>query len=210
MMRHKKEWYLPAGVLNSNCVAAYQPKGAINTENSYLNIARPGIYTIVPGVATPTWDSVNGWIFDNVSTAVLNTNITIGSNAWTVIIRYVCNGTGSSGGGRIFSGNLDKFTFQPNQGGTQIFTNGGASSSFGTFLIGSHVSALSNNMAYTDKTLMGILTTATLGQSPLAIGNRLSDLARQFYGNIQGLAIYNVALTSSQINEITDMMNANF
>jgi hypothetical protein len=59
-------WWLSGGIPAANCIAAYQPKGAASLAASYVNLANPGTYNAAPGVA-PTWDAVNGWIFDGIS-----------------------------------------------------------------------------------------------------------------------------------------------
>lgn len=43
-------------------LAAYQPLGAASQAASYINLANPGVYTVVPTV-DPAWSGTDGWIF---------------------------------------------------------------------------------------------------------------------------------------------------
>jgi len=66
-------------------VVAYQPVGSASLADSYVNLANPGTYDAALGVA-PTWDVVNGWIF-NGSSQYLNTGFLPDINT-TIIIKY--------------------------------------------------------------------------------------------------------------------------
>ena len=64
-------WWDPAG--EGLCVwSAYQPKGAASYAASKVDLSGNG-NDCVDGGAFPTWDVVNGWIFDNAATDILNT-----------------------------------------------------------------------------------------------------------------------------------------
>ena len=75
-------WWEIAG---QTCVAAYQPKGAASLADSYTNLANPGVYDAVPGVA-PTWDAIAGWIF-NGSTQYLATGV-LAAQYMSAIVRF--------------------------------------------------------------------------------------------------------------------------
>src|SRR5574338_141498 len=53
-------WWLSGGVSPPDVVAAYQPKGAANLAESYINLANPGTYNASPAVS-PGWSSLTGW-----------------------------------------------------------------------------------------------------------------------------------------------------
>lgn len=81
-----KAWWLTGGISVTSCIAAYQPKGASSLESSYINIANPGVYNTVLGIA-PTFDTEVGWMFLTASSQYLKTLITP-SNGWSAFIRY--------------------------------------------------------------------------------------------------------------------------
>ena len=76
-------WYNAGG--SPDPLTAYQPKGADDLANSYINIVNPGTYNAALGVA-PTWDAVNGWIFNGVN-QYLNTGLSP-QGIWTVLIQF--------------------------------------------------------------------------------------------------------------------------
>src|SRR4030042_266315 len=61
------EWWLAGGISAANCLAAYQPKGAASYAASKVNLANPGTYDAVDGVAFPTWAAATGWTFNGVA-----------------------------------------------------------------------------------------------------------------------------------------------
>lgn len=83
-------WYLSGGVDPSGCVAAYQAKGASSYAESKVNLANPGTYDLIDGLAYPTWDSVNGWAADGTSQYLDTglTNLDLNNENATIIISY--------------------------------------------------------------------------------------------------------------------------
>lgn len=53
-------WYLSGGVDPSDCIAAYQAKGAESYAASKVNLANPGIHDLTDNNTVP-WDSTDGW-----------------------------------------------------------------------------------------------------------------------------------------------------
>lgn len=87
------DWWLAAGITPE---IAYQPKGAASLEDSYVNLANPGTYNAVVGVA-PTL-SADGWVFGGTSYLVNGLNLTSNSpKQLTVIIKYRANSGASLG-----------------------------------------------------------------------------------------------------------------
>ena len=76
-------WDLDGAILT--CVAAYQPKGAASLAASYVNLANPGTYDAVVGVA-PAWAAGTGWTF-NGATQYLTSAIPYVSN-WSFLMAY--------------------------------------------------------------------------------------------------------------------------
>ena len=55
-------WYLSGGVSAANCIAAYQPIGAVDYAGSKVNLANLGTYDANnEGTHVPTWDVTTKW-----------------------------------------------------------------------------------------------------------------------------------------------------
>jgi len=80
------KWWLAGGIDPANCVAAYQPKGAVSEAASKVNLARPGTYDSSwdSGI---TWDTSYGWYF-NTRYAVINHNYSPVSYQHSYFVRY--------------------------------------------------------------------------------------------------------------------------
>jgi hypothetical protein len=81
------DWWLSGGISAANCIAAYQPKGAVSYAASKVNLANPGTYNATEGTA-PAFDTAVGWTF-NGTTMFLETGIVpdLSAQAWSVIVR---------------------------------------------------------------------------------------------------------------------------
>lgn len=77
------DWWLAGGVSADNAIAVYQPVGATNLANSYINLANPGTFDAAPGVA-PTWSSCFGWTGDG-ATQYLATGV-IPDDGWSMLV----------------------------------------------------------------------------------------------------------------------------
>lgn len=80
-------WFLSGGIAAANCLVAYQPKGAASLAASYINLANPGTYDAAPVVA-PTWDTINGWIFNGTTQYLKIGAGLIPQNGYSMLIRY--------------------------------------------------------------------------------------------------------------------------
>lgn len=82
-------WYLAGGVSAANCIAAYQAKGAASYAASKINLINPGTYNLIDGVS-PTWDAINGWTFDGITTYLRTENLyqAITTNNCSIVIGY--------------------------------------------------------------------------------------------------------------------------
>lgn len=200
-------WYLAGGVSAANCVAAYQPIGAVSLAASYTNLANPGTYDAAPGVA-PTWSAATGWTF-NGSTQHLSSQYTPGTSQITAIMRFSLTLTTDTGPfGYYQSGNA--FYLKPISATTKreyasgsgaLVVTGGATTN--------GVMAIANKMAYyngaLDGTISGGVTTISY---PLYIGAVSGPVIYYQHGKIQALAIYNVTLTAPQVAAISSAMSA--
>jgi hypothetical protein len=199
-------WYRAGGAPLP--VAAYQPKGATNLAASYVNLANPGTYDAIPGVA-PTWTSGTGWGF-NGSTQFLETGVTPDSNqAWSMVI-LSGNGSPARDVSTVVSLSGTSFFGFANSAAKNIsFLNGGALA--GPINNGG-VFAFSGNKGYAN----GI---ATIGTIPLGSGDALPSFvigARRTGGtqnrfwdsSVGAVVIYSSVLTDSQVAAVSAAMAA--
>ena len=119
-------------------VIAYQAFGANSLEESYINLANPGVYDAVPGPVPPSWTRETGWDFPNFTTSYLNTGWTPPDTNVTAIVRY--SDMIAPGGKRsVLFGALDGtkyFWIQPSFSGLISWANGGGFAPAGTLLSG--------------------------------------------------------------------------
>jgi hypothetical protein len=214
-----EDWWLTGGIPAANCIAAYQPTGAASYAASKVNLANPGTYDAYKGdTYEPTWDATNGWDFsDYVERNGLATGIyPTSGNKYTYIIKFT-NGRvdnygiaiGSRTGSnsiRIFqSMNVDDHAFYINatgySTGARVVNGVLANASGKGYLDGSYETgseaALSNNLCMI----------AIGAQNYQASGTAGFTCYNSFMGQVQAVAIYDTALTASQISALTTAMN---
>ncbi len=206
-------WWDLNGTITS-CVAAYQPKGAASYAASKVNLANSGTYDATDGAAYPTWDVTNGWIFNGTS-QYLSTGINVGTNqTWSAIIRF---SNVSNGGGRWLFGvlsvdNSTMFGIQPidDQASPNVaYLNGKfvrVSPSLDNGVLG-----IAGNRGYRNGTADGSNITTNTGtlRNDLIIGACRTSIITGFRsGYTQAFAIYNAALTSTNMSDLTTAMAA--
>ena len=199
-------WYKVGGA--SGVVAAYQPIGATDLANSYINKANPGIYDTAPGVA-PTWDTTNGWIFANgqylLSGIVLSTD-------YSIAVRYsnaeLVTGTNTEVmGGRVGGSNGLAVLAKNNStipGCLLIDTHGARSCSIAGQTSGSL--AVTNGAIYRDGSLLSNPTAGTITDSPTVYLGGASGYGVSHSKNIQAAAVYSSPITATQGISITSAM----
>ena len=208
-------WWLSGGISAANCIGAYQAKGVADLATSYINLANPGTYNAAPGTA-PTWDVTNGWIFNGTS-QYLKTGITAENDqTWSLICRF-SNYTQSNVdvliGAYLNGGSYQGIMLSPYwSGGNKLFFNGGNASHAGVSTSG--VLAVGGNIGY----LNGSAVTGAIGANAgdfypikIGVGGTIADgVVNGSYSNvyIQACAIYDIALTSTQVGLLTTAMNA--
>ncbi|PIZ45089.1 hypothetical protein COY32_05630, partial [candidate division WWE3 bacterium CG_4_10_14_0_2_um_filter_41_14] len=198
------EWWTAGG--STGVVAAYQPIGATDLANSYVNKANPGTYDAAPGVA-PTWDATNGWSY-NGTTQYLTTGITP-ANGWSAITRF-SNISGDSGAlfGTYNYPLGGGFVIYPNVSSKVYYYNPGANAVAPNLTLG--VLGVAGSVTYrngvSDGTMGGSwpasLSSISLGSNTNQDGVRLQYLN----GLIQATAFYNTTLTAPQVSAVTTAM----
>ena len=96
MVSGASQWWLSGGIAAANCVAAYQPKGAVSYVASLTDLSGTG--NDATAGAAPDWDATNGWKFNGVS-HYLNTGVSVNGGGFSVFIRY---NKFSNSNGRLF------------------------------------------------------------------------------------------------------------
>jgi hypothetical protein len=196
-------WWLSGGISASNCIAAYQPKGAADLAASYVNLANPGTYNAAPGTA-PTWDAVNGWIFPGNKYLKTGVVPVVTSQSWSAIVRasgitgtssnyiYGCYVTAPAPDARFFIvSRPTSFTEFANGAAGKIFL--GRNDSAGIF-------AMAGKNCYFDGLLLGSDTGGNGGTLALEIyigcANLNGSPSSYLTGNIQALAIYDMDIST--------------
>jgi len=188
----KKPWYLDGGIPLANCIAVYEAIGASSEENSYINLANPGTYNLSAlDVNKPTHDPADGWTFIGGNNQ-LTTGVQVEAT-WTIICRFsnvvsgsIFGATGTVGFIACFPSAGDKVYYYNKN---EVIKAPGLSS--GTL-------AIAGTKGYRN----GVEDITTLDglynpDSNLTIGGILAN--NDYTGKIQAFAIYNIALSATQI-----------
>jgi len=200
-------WYLSGGIPAENCIAAYAAVGAANLEESYVNLANPGTYNLVNGVA-PTWAAETGWTFNG--TQYKETGITPSSNGetngWSMFLRF-SGFIGSTGYTGMCALDGTYFSIAPNRGETRRYINGtGILSNPGGMEAG--VIGMAGGTPYLNGVSDGAINLGTNTKSMIYIGCTGLGPQLPVIGNIQALVIYDSVLTEVQALAISNAMAA--
>jgi len=203
---HTRQWWLAGGIHPSQVVAAYQPKGAVSLEASYVNLANPGTNDATVGVA-PTLN--DGWVFDGLTQYLIGPTPTNGgafaryempSARWVIVF------------GSDYGSNDNRFSVYPATGGTSAVSfRKGVTTTYGSPTLAGVIGMNGNNGV-----LNGAVVTAALGSITAAgacyIGAvNLSGVADDFFlGNISAITFLSesAVLTSAQIAALSAAMAA--
>lgn len=219
-----QDWWCPCGVSPSDAVAAYAAKGAANYSASKANLVSPGTYALIDGTAYPSWDTSTGWSFVRASSQYL-----YASNPWvtTTPITMICRfnsdsitvtqflvqvyydvdnsysiiAAGATAGDPVQAQavSIVRTSSVPTTTG---YTAGGSYVAAGVFVSGSRY-------AYIDGGSMGSATISCAGTgfNRSYVGRHGNGaLPSYMSGIITSCAIYKVALTVTQIQDVGSAM----
>ena len=195
-------WWLTGGISSTDCVAAYQPKGAADYAASKVNLANPGTYNATEGVE-PDWSAANGWMGDGIDD-YLDTGISTGASTWTMLIRfsnltlantYICG----------FKQTTGYYGFQSNGVPRTTFYN--ANSAFIDEATTGGVLAIANTDGYKNGADVVNLTGTKTATTNCFIF-KMGDLANYTAMYVQAFAIYNTTLTPTQVGLLSTAMAA--
>ena len=196
-------WWLSGGISAANCIAAYQPKGAASFDASLVNVANPGTLNITQYIS-PTWDASAGWTGGGGS-YLLVPYVGINQNT-TMIARYTSPVTS----GCVFAGQTNSpntyFNFLPHNSMWNT-------TSWNPYTeIKDGIGGFVGNKVYVNKNIVAAFTDATWSlDSRVAILNRWRKTALSewgYSGTVAAVAIYNIRLSTDQLNGLTDAMAA--
>ncbi len=185
------------------CVwAAYQPKWAGSLAASYTDLSGEGHDAGV--VVAPTWDAVNGWIFNGSTQYVTTTFVPQADYSQSVIVQFtnvttnntaICNNIASTNG---------YFGIVPRRWGTMRYCHGGVTAQAPDHLSGNL--CVAGQQGYRD----GVADGAAIPTGPVDTAKGLyigaGNLGLYCACKIQAIAIYDCALTSDQVAAVAAAM----
>jgi hypothetical protein len=200
------DWWLAGGVNAANAIGVYQPVGALNLANSYINLANPGTFDAAPGVA-PTWNKCFGWK-GNGSTQYLETGI-IPEDGWSMLARVTGLSDSESIVGTATDGQTSFFLTASIAG---IMFYGQGVFSISLVRAADAVYGISGQQGYQDGVADGAVIDSWVGVSVddiLLLAHNAGGTPINFADHsIQAVAIYDTTLTLAQIVAITTAMQA--
>ena len=190
--------------------AAYAAKSAVDLAVSYTDVSGNS-HDAGVGVA-PTWDAVNGWIFNGTTQYLTTTFVPAQDGSQTVLVQYTnvsdVNGV-LFGSQDTIAGEARFYTF-PNYVSTVLYGQGQYVQNAPQLLAGNL--AVAGNQGYRNGIADGGAIGVHTGQStePLYIGARNHNGSPSVWiaAYIQALAIYDTALTAPQVLSIATAMAA--
>lgn len=199
------DWWEVAG---ETCVAAYQPKGAVDIATSYVNLANPGTNNAAPGNA-PTFATATGWTFDGTDD-YLATGV-VPESGYSLFIAFTgaggdqgwfigaYNGTGNN---RLSIGNPNSNArIEYGSGKTVDVVYGGS--------VTSGVLAVAGQQGYRDGSASGTAIAAWDGTITNGIDiGRLNGAGGNTQIVVQAVAIYSTTLDAGQVAALSTLMAA--
>jgi hypothetical protein len=198
-------WWLAGGIDPANVVVAYQPMGADDLSDSYINLANPGTNNAAPGVA-PTWDATNGWIFNGYQW--LDTGISA-TSSYSALMKFSNKTVAPWDGlfGFVDTSALAGFAIQTAPSLYYLYAGSYASS---THSDSEGVIGISNRILYFDGYADSLQTVDTsYTPDTIYIGALHSNGIAGNFSTVdcQAFAIYSTALTAEQVLAVANAMN---
>lgn len=199
--RPEVPWYLQGGPAP---IIVYQPKGAASQAESYINLVNPGTLNADASVYTPpAWDTVNGWK-GNGNSALRITTLA-GSN-WTFLVRFsnVTNNLFLMG---VLYGTT--FYLQPNNPPNVSYAYGGSLNKSPVMTGG--ILGMAERDCYRNGVYEGSMSgtdalDASIGIFGLFAGGSSFAPGSFIACYIQGIAVWNTKLNSTQMANVTSAL----
>jgi len=199
-------WWRADGAAQSSCVAAYKAKNADSLTASLNNLVNPGQYLLTASSGL-IWDTT-GWTCDGSHYLYLNISITSG---WSMICMFSNLSPGGSSRPVCGVNSPNSFHIYPCfTDGAAYYRNGGSSTvASGGYLSG--VTAIAGQQGYKNGVAHGstIPFGSLSGTAKIALGaESINGTLSGTNVKIQAFALYNTALSASQVAAISTAMNA--
>lgn len=203
-------WWLAGGIDPSDCVAAYQAKGAASYAASKVNLANPGTYDLFADSGKDlSWSAATGWTGDGTKYLRLGT-IAPNDQSWSVIVCFA-NGYASH----------HLFGFGPPKANGRFtitidYTNDWISYQTGYYTgttavqpkIDGGVLAIAGRNCYRNGVLDTTLNADSGSSGEIWVGGRLGRTTDNLKGNLIAIAFYPITLSAVQVAALTIAMNA--
>ncbi len=192
-------------------LAVYQPLGAANLTESYLDLSGNGNHLSV-GVA-PTFNSSTGWTFNGTTQYLITPIIVPTLNVYSILCRFD-NAAVIAYSALIADWTTvnARFGLFPIYAGTNNMYGNGGLRQIAAAAHTSGVMGIAANQGYFNGSTEGSPMSPFSGTSTnaLYIGARnIGGVASTFYqGNIQAIVIYTTTLTGQQMSDMTTAINA--
>lgn len=214
ILAEANDWWLSGDIAAANCIAAYQPKGADDLADSYINLADPGTNNATAPVAAPTFNATTGWTF-NGSTQYLLAGSIVGTNSQSCVIRFSGGSkqTDAMFGVNFFTGSKVRFHIYPYYSDNNAYFRAGGTYNTSGVNYSSGVLAVTPAKAYANGSPLDVLASAWIGSSTevIVMGGCSYDatVCAEFWaGNILAIAFYDITLSDAQVAAITTEMAA--
>lgn len=207
-------WWLAGGISPSDVLAVWQPEGALSYACSKMDLSG-GCFNAYEGNA-PSWDAVNGWMFDRTNLEYLDTGISgdMLVQSMSMVIKY-SNPDNSDWNALVALANAGQYFGIEIFKNSQIFWGCGSNqtSVVVRFALPWRFLAFTySTMAYYDflsvfGTPLFLPYSAPIGTDHVLIG--ASGGAAPFHFatvNIQAIAIYTTSLSNTQISAVYNDM----
>jgi len=211
------DWWLPAGITQSDVIQVFQPKGAASYADSLFDLSGNGNHASAP--ASPGWNVADGWVF--TGSQYLDSNaIPPFDGSASIFIRYsdaeTIDGMWLYGYNYDASNRRPRFRVQLDYdadnrilviNGPNLYFQAAAEPTSGV------MGCYGSTPFHTDGTVSFVL------QSPLShddngaaalIGAAISagEVSGFYVGNIQAIALYNTPLSAAQANAVIAEMES--
>lgn len=190
--------------------AAYQARGVGSFASSLIDRSGNGNHAGDPGgVFTPTWDAVNGWVFDGIQNYLTTTFVPQNDQSQTTLVQYAAAGVGNESLFGANNGAGGVYQIWPNRAVFNVrYANGGLLVVVPQLVAGNL--GIAGNQGFRNGVPDGgALGVWSIGSAlPIFIGahSTAGGPANEYDGSIQALAIYTCVLTDAQVLAVAVVM----
>lgn len=185
------------------CIGAWAAKGAASLAASYTDLSGTG-NDLTLGVV-PSWNVTNGWVFAGAAPYLKTGIVATASSGWSYAVRLSNFTTGNAFGFYTDGTNQVRIAYS----GAKFFAGNGGGVTTGT-AIAAGVATIASTDIYFEGADIDNIPSGASGTGEVYIGCVNAGGSPNYYGAlyVQALAIYSTTLSSSDVSDLTDAMNA--